>query len=78
MSFSLDPGTFKALDAIPEGTPELFDKCVQHIKLIKLIKHIKLISELAFRKADGTPYEPSGNEKKAKRRLCYYFVVKMT
>ena len=56
MSFSLDPGTFKALDANPGGTLELFDKYVQRIKLI---------FELAFRKADRTPYAPSDKEKKA-------------
>ena len=56
MSLSLDPGIFKALDANPGRTPELFDKYVQRIKLI---------FELAFRKADGTPYEPSDKEKKA-------------
>ena len=50
MSFSLDPGTN------PGGTLELFDKYVLHIKLI---------FELAFRKADGTPYAPSDKEKKA-------------
>ena len=54
MSLSLDPGTFKALDANPGGTLELFDKYVQRIKLI---------FELAFQKADGTSYEPS--DKKA-------------
>ena len=56
MSFSLDPGTFKALDANPGGKLELFDKYVQHIKLI---------FELAFQKANGTPYAPSDKEKKA-------------
>ena len=56
MSLSLDPGIFKALDANPGGTLELFDKYVQRIKLI---------IELPFQKADGTPYEPSDKEKKA-------------
>ena len=59
MSFYLDPGTFKALDANPGGTLELSDKYVQRIKLI---------FELAFQKADGTPYTmyaPSDKEKKA-------------
>ena len=56
MSFSLDSGTFKALDANPGGKLELSDKYVQRIKLI---------FELAFRKADGTPYAPSNQEKKA-------------
>ena len=56
MSFFLDPGTFKALDANPGGTLELFDKYVQRIKLI---------FELAFRKADWTPFAPSDKEKKA-------------
>ena len=65
MSLSLDPGIFKALDANPGGTLELFDKYVQHMKLI---------FELAFQKTDGTPYEPSDKEKK----LCYYFMVEMT
>ena len=56
MSFSSGPGTFKAINANPGGTLELFDKYVQCIKLI---------FELAFWKADGTPYEPSDKEKKA-------------
>ena len=55
MSFSSDPGTFKVLDVNPGGTLELFDKYVQRMKLI---------FELAFRKADGTPYAPSNKEKK--------------
>ena len=54
-SLSLDQATFKALDANPEGTLELFDKYIQHIKLI---------FELAFLKGDGTHYEPSDKEKK--------------
>ena len=57
MSFSSDPGTFKALDANPGRTLELFDKYVQHVKLI---------FELAFWKADGTPYTSSDKEQKAK------------
>ena len=56
MLLSLDPGIFKALDANPGGTLELFDKYVQHIKLI---------FELAFWKEDGTTYEPSDKKKKA-------------
>ena len=56
MSFSLDPGTFKAVDANPGVTLALFDKYVQHIKLI---------FEFAFWKADRTPYAPSDKEKKA-------------
>ena len=56
MSFSLDLGTFNALNANPGGTLELSDKYIQCIKLIL---------ELAFRKADGTPYAPSDKEKKA-------------
>ena len=40
----------------PGGTLELFDKYVQSIKLI---------FELTFQKADGTPYEPSDKKKKA-------------
>ena len=56
MSLSFDPGSFKALDANPEGTLQLFDEYVQCIKLI---------FELAFQKANGTPYEPSDKEKKA-------------
>ena len=55
MSFPSDPGTLKALDTNPGGTLELFDKYVQHIKLI---------FELAFQKANGTPYAPSDKEKK--------------
>ena len=54
------PGTFKALDANPGGTLELFDKYVQHIKLI-----LEVTFELTFQKADGTPYATSDKEKKA-------------
>ena len=53
MSFSLHPSTFKALDANPGGTLEVFDKYVQCIKLI---------FELAFR----IPYAPPDKEKKAR------------
>ena len=56
MSLSLDPGTFKALGASPGGILKLSDKYVQRIKLI---------FELAFQKAIGTPYEPSDREKEA-------------
>ena len=44
------------LKANPGGTLQLFDKYVQRTKLI---------CELAFRKAGGTPYAPSDKEKKA-------------
>ena len=56
MSFSLHPGTFKALDANPGGTLELFDKYVQHMKLI---------FKFVFWKADGPPFARSDKEKKA-------------
>ena len=55
-SLHLDLGTFKALDANPGGTLELFNKYVDPIKLV---------FDLAFRKADGTPYQPTDREKKA-------------
>ena len=55
-SLHLDPGTFKALDANPGETLELFNKYVDPIKLV---------FDLAFRKADGTPYQPTDREKKA-------------
>ena len=53
-SLHLDPGTFKALDANPGGS--LFNKYVDPIKLV---------FDLAFCKADGTPYQPTDREKKA-------------
>ena len=53
-SLRLDPGTFKALDANPGGTLELFNKYVDSIKLV---------FDLAFLKADGTPYQPTDGEK---------------
>jgi len=56
MAFNLDPGVFKALDANPGGTLELFTKYVERIMLV---------FDLAFRKADGTPYDPTEKEKKA-------------
>ena len=55
-SLNLDPGTFKALDANPGGILELFNKYADHIKLI---------FDLAFCEADGTPYQPTDREKKA-------------
>ena len=55
-SLNLDPGAFKALDANPGGTLELFNKYVERIKLV---------FDLTFRKADGTPYIPTDREKKA-------------
>ena len=55
-SLHLDPGTFKALDANPGGTLEVFNKYVDRIKLV---------FDLAFLKADGTPYQPTDREKKA-------------
>ena len=55
-SLRLDPGTFKALDANPGGTLEVFNKYVDRIKLV---------FDLAFLKADGTPYQPTDREKKA-------------
>ena len=53
---NFDPGCFKSLDANPGGTLELFDKYTERMSLIY---------ELAFRKSDGTPYEPTDKEKKA-------------
>ena len=53
---NFDPGVFKCLDANPGGTLELFNKYTERMSLM---------FELAFRKADGTPYEPSDKEKKA-------------
>ena len=53
---NFDPGLFKSIDANPGGILELFEK---------YIERMALIYELAFRKADGTPYEPSDKEKKA-------------
>jgi len=55
-SLNLDPGVFKAIDANPGGTLELFNKYVERIRLV---------FDLAFRKADGTAYEPSEREKKS-------------
>ena len=55
-SLHLDPGTFKALDANPGGTLEVFNKYVDRIKLV---------FDLAFLKPDGTPYQPADREKKA-------------
>ena len=55
-SMYFDPGAFKCLDANPGGTLELFNKYTGRMSLVL---------ELAFRKADGNPYEPSDKEKKA-------------
>ena len=55
-SMNFDPGLFRALDANPGGTLEAFNKYEERMKLV---------FELAFRKADGTPYTPSDKEKKA-------------
>jgi len=55
-SLNLDPGEFRALDANPGGTLERFTKYVERVELI---------FDLAFRKSDGTPYEPTETEKKA-------------
>ena len=54
MNFDIQP--FKALDTNPGGTLESFNKYVDRIKLI---------FDLAFRKSDGTPYEPTDKEKKS-------------
>lgn len=63
MTFShLDPGTFKALDTNPGETLGLFNKYVDRIKLI---------IDLAFRKANGTKYQP----RREKRKLYFYFVA---
>ena len=53
---NFDPGIFKCLDANTSGTLELFKKYT---------KRMTLVFELAYCKADGTPYEPSNKEKKA-------------
>ena len=47
---------FKSLDTDPGGTLKRFDEYVEQMKLL---------FELAFRKADGTPYDPTDKEKKA-------------
>ena len=56
VTLHLDPGTSKALGANPGETLELFNKYVDCIKLV---------FDLAFRKADGTPYQPTDREEKA-------------
>ena len=48
--------SFKAVDANPGATLQLFNRYVDRLDLL---------SELVFRKADGTPYEPFDREKKA-------------
>ena len=53
---NFNPGVFKCLDANPSGTLELFNKYTEKMSLV---------FELAFCKADGTPYEPSNKRKKA-------------
>jgi len=47
---------FKSIDADPGGTLKRFTDYVDEMKLL---------FQLAFRKSDGTPYDPSDNEKKA-------------
>ena len=53
---NFDPGPFKVLDTNPGGTLECFNKYVERMKLI---------FDLAFRKSDGTPYDPTDKEKKS-------------
>ena len=53
---NFDPGQFKVLDTNPGGTLESFNKYVDRMKLI---------FDLAFRKSDGTPYDPTDKEKKS-------------
>ena len=53
---NFDPGLFKVLDTNPGGTLE---------SLNKYVDRMKLIFDLAFRKSDGTPYNPTDKEKKS-------------
>ena len=53
---SLSIETFRAIDANPGGTLQLF---------LKYSERIELMFELVFRKADGTSYTPNDREKKA-------------
>ena len=48
--------TFKTIEANPGATMKVFERYVERIKLM---------NQLVFRKADGTPYDPSDGEKKA-------------
>ena len=54
---NFDPGVFKYLDAKPDGTLELLNKYTERMSLV---------FELAFRKTDSTPYQPSDEEKKSR------------
>ena len=56
MSNFIDIPLFSSVDADPGGTLKKFDN---------YINQMKLLFTIAFRKADGTAYEPSDNEKKA-------------
>ena len=53
---SLSIESFKGIDAAPGATLQLFNR---------YIDRMKLMFELIFRKADGTPYTPSDREKRA-------------
>ena len=53
---SLTLETFQGLDANPGGTLQRFQDYVERLELL---------FQLVFRKADGTPYNPSDGEKKA-------------
>ena len=47
---------FKSVELQPGVTLKVFDRYIERLELVFL---------LVFRKADGTPYEPSDREKKA-------------
>ena len=53
---SLHIENFKTIEANPGATLKVFGRYVERIKLM---------NQLIFRKADGTPYNPSDLEKKA-------------
>ena len=56
MSGFVDIPLFTSVDADPGGTLKKFDD---------YISQMKLLFTIAFRKADGTAYNPADNEKKA-------------
>ena len=60
MASALDVKPFKSIDLNPGATLQQFTK---------YIEELELLFELAFRKADGTPYTPSDREKKGMLRL---------
>ena len=56
MNSALNLETFHTLDTDPGGTLQRFDRYTERIKLL---------FDLVFRKADGSPYAPSDKEKKS-------------